>query len=33
MLNIFKNLEGSTSERVWIKWWEVDVPTLSPSSR
>ncbi len=31
MLNIFKNLEGSTSERVWIKWWEVDVPTLCPS--
>ncbi|RJS84950.1 TldD/PmbA family protein [Candidatus Bathyarchaeota archaeon] len=30
MLRIFRNLEGLSRERYWIKWWEVDVPTLTP---
>ncbi|MCS7116617.1 MAG: TldD/PmbA family protein [Nitrososphaerota archaeon] len=30
MLRIFQNIEGISSERLWVKWWEVEVPTLTP---
>jgi len=30
MLRIFKNIRNLSKGRYWIKWWEVDVPTLTP---
>ena len=30
MLRILKNIEEISRTRVWVKWWEVEVPTLSP---
>jgi PmbA protein len=31
MLRILSNVSSLTRERKWVKWWEVEVPTLSPS--
>jgi PmbA protein len=31
MLRILSNVSALTRERKWVKWWEVEVPTLSPS--
>jgi PmbA protein len=31
MLRILQNIDGVTADRRWIKWWEVPIPTLSPS--
>ena len=25
------NIESLSKQREWIKWWEVEIPTLSPS--
>jgi len=30
MLRILQNIIGLSKSRSWIKWWEVDVPTLVP---
>ena len=30
MLRIFKSIRDLSKERFWIKWWEVEIPTLSP---
>jgi len=30
MLKVFRNIIELTESRSWIKWWEVDVPTLTP---
>jgi len=30
MLRIFKNVRELSRSRFWIKWWEVEVPTLTP---
>ena len=30
VLGILSRLSGLSQERRWIKWWEVDTPTLSP---
>jgi len=30
MLRIFKNIRNLSKGRYWIKWWEVDIPTLTP---
>ena len=30
MLRILKNIQEISRTRTWIKWWEVDVPTLTP---
>jgi PmbA protein len=30
MLSIFKNIRNLSKGRYWIKWWEVDIPTLTP---
>ena len=30
ILRVMKNIDEVSRERVWIKWWEVDTPTLSP---
>ena len=30
MLRILKRVKGLSRDRYWIKWWEVDVPTLTP---
>jgi len=30
MLRILKNIQEISRMRTWIKWWEVDVPTLTP---
>ncbi len=32
MIRVLQNVQGLTQERKWIKWWEVDTPTLSPSA-
>ncbi len=29
-LRILKNIEEISQTRIWVKWWEVDVPTLAP---
>ncbi len=31
MLRILGNIDGLGRERSWIKWWEVTIPTLTPS--
>jgi PmbA protein len=30
MLKIFQNIRELSKERLWIKWWEVPIPTLTP---
>ncbi len=30
MLRIFHNIVEISSERRWVKWWEVEIPTLTP---
>ena len=30
MLRILQNVIELSSSRTWIKWWEVEVPTLTP---
>lgn len=30
MVRILQSVKGMTRERGWIKWWEVDTPTLTP---
>ena len=30
MLHILKNIQEISKTRTWIRWWEVDVPTLTP---
>jgi len=30
MLKIFQNVRELSKERLWIKWWEVPIPTLAP---
>jgi len=30
MLKIFQNIRELSKERLWIKWWEVPIPTLAP---
>ncbi|MEM2211391.1 MAG: TldD/PmbA family protein [Nitrososphaerales archaeon] len=30
MLRIFQNIEDLSLERLWVKWWEVEIPTLTP---
>ncbi|HDJ04772.1 MAG TPA: TldD/PmbA family protein, partial [Candidatus Bathyarchaeota archaeon] len=30
MIRVFKNLRALSKSRFWIKWWEVEVPTLTP---
>ncbi len=30
MLRIFKNIRELSRTRFWVKWWEVEVPTLTP---
>ena len=30
MLRILKNIKALSRERHWIRWWEVEVPTLTP---
>lgn len=30
MLRIFKNVRDLSRPRFWIRWWEVEVPTLTP---
>ena len=30
MLRILRNIRDLSRTRRWIKWWEVDVPTLTP---
>ncbi len=32
MIRIFSNISRLSRERKWVKWWEVEVPTLSPSA-
>ena len=32
ILGIVKNIEAMTRERKWVKWWEVDTPTLAPTA-
>ncbi len=32
MIRVLQSIQGVTQERKWIKWWEVDTPTLSPSA-
>ncbi len=32
MLRILENVSSLTKNRVWVKWWEVEVPTLSPAA-
>ena len=32
ILGIVKNIEAMTRERKWVKWWEVDMPTLAPTA-
>lgn len=32
MLHILQNVSSLTKNRVWVKWWEVEVPTLSPAA-
>ena len=27
---IFQNVRALSDQRVWVKWWEVDIPTLTP---
>ncbi|MDH7507995.1 MAG: TldD/PmbA family protein [Methanomassiliicoccales archaeon] len=31
ILRILKNVKELSRERKWVKWWEVDVPTLTPA--
>ncbi len=30
MIRIMKNISDLSSSRSWIKWWEVEIPTLAP---
>jgi len=30
MLRILKNIKEIGRTRIWVKWWEVDIPTLAP---
>ena len=30
MLHIMRSIVGLSKSRLWIKWWEVGVPTFSP---
>lgn len=30
MIRVFKNIRALSKSRFWIKWWEVEVPTLTP---
>jgi len=30
MLRILKNIQEISRMRIWVKWWEVDIPTLAP---
>ena len=30
MLRILKNIREISRTRIWVKWWEVDIPTLAP---
>jgi len=30
MLRILKNIKEISRTRTWVKWWEVDIPTLAP---
>ena len=30
MLRIFENIVETSRERHWVKWWEVEIPTLTP---
>jgi PmbA protein len=30
MLRIMKNIRAMSKSRLWVKWWEVDIPTLTP---
>ena len=30
MLRILKNIREISRTRAWVKWWEVDIPTLAP---
>ncbi|MEM1544070.1 MAG: TldD/PmbA family protein [Candidatus Bathyarchaeia archaeon] len=30
MLRILQNIVGLSRERTWIRWWEVEIPTLTP---
>ena len=32
VLNILQRVKGLSKERKWIKWWEVETPTLSPTA-
>lgn len=32
VLRMLSSLQGMTKERKWIKWWEVEVPTLCPAA-
>jgi len=30
MLRVLKNIQEISRTRTWVKWWEVDIPTLAP---
>jgi PmbA protein len=32
MLRILSNVSELSRERKWIRWWEVEVPTLAPTA-
>jgi PmbA protein len=32
MIRLLKNVSSLTKDRKWVKWWEVEVPTLSPAA-
>jgi PmbA protein len=32
MIRILQNVSSLTKDRAWVKWWEVEVPTLSPAA-
>jgi len=32
MIRILQNLSSLTKDRKWVKWWEVEVPTLTPTA-
>jgi len=32
ILRILKNVRELSRERKWVKWWEVDIPTLTPAA-
>jgi PmbA protein len=32
MLRVLGGVSGLTQERTWVKWWEVETPTLAPTA-